>query len=66
MVPVVRLELTRSCEQRILSPWRLPIPPYWHLVATYLCTDGVANHPLGLSPNTYIIPQNLRFVKYFK
>lgn len=28
MVPMGRLELPRPCDQRILSPQRLPIPPH--------------------------------------
>ncbi len=32
MVPVVGLEPTRYCYQRILSPSRLPIPSHRHLM----------------------------------
>ena len=28
MVPMTGLEPVRDCSQRILSPWRLPIPPH--------------------------------------
>ena len=30
LVRIVGFEPTRSCEQGILSPWRLPVPPYPH------------------------------------
>ena len=33
LVPVVGVEPTRYCYLRILSPTRLPIPPYRHIIA---------------------------------
>ena len=35
LVPVVGVEPTRYCYLRILSPTRLPIPPYRHGVLTF-------------------------------
>ena len=43
---VTGLEPAREFSHKHLKLARLPIPPYPHINATYLCTDGVANHPL--------------------
>ena len=36
VVPVVGVEPTRYCYHRILSPARLPIPPYRHIMPYYI------------------------------
>ena len=30
LIPIIRIELILSCENGILNPTRLPIPPYRH------------------------------------
>ena len=40
LVPVVGVEPTRYCYHRILSPARLPIPPYRHGILSYYTIVG--------------------------
>ena len=46
-VPKVGLEPTPSCEDRILSPVRLPVPWYWKQVAVMLkvCESKASTTP---------------------
>ena len=43
LVPVVGVEPTRYCYLRILSPTRLPIPPYRHGALTS-STQNIISH----------------------
>ncbi len=43
MVPEVRIELTRGCPRRILSPLRLPISPLRHELAYIFKSAGIVN-----------------------
>ena len=36
MVPLTGLEPVRSCDQGILSPWCLPIPPQRHMIKLWI------------------------------
>ena len=42
LVPVVGVEPTRYCYLRILSPTRLPIPPYRHMVRFSVAANIIA------------------------
>ena len=45
MVPLTGLEPVRSCDQGILSPWCLPIPPQRHIKFVY---EPAAHVPLSV------------------
>ncbi len=53
ILPKVGLEPTRSCEDRILSPVRLPFPWYWKHVGATLKASGFRGVTIQDSP-TYI------------
>ena len=44
LVPVVGVEPTRYRYHRILSPARLPIPPYRHIAAAFATTRDIIAH----------------------
>src|SRR5881275_2088389 len=50
MMPKVGLEPTRGCPHRILSPARLPVPPFRPIVGVSVKVLGFKVNPLGLVP----------------
>ena len=61
VVPVVGVEPTRYCYLRILSPTRLPIPPYRHGALTSV---NAMYYSIHFVKNQYVFQKNCRYNAY--